>query len=269
MQNRLEIGSEVGQGCHPGLFRVGKGSPMKILIYSDLHNEFDCFAPPDIEVDLVILAGDIDLLHRGVRWANDAFTSDVIYCSGNHEFYKGHLTRTREKMEAAAASHVHVLDNQVWTSDGVRFLVATAWTDFSGTDDVMAASSACVRELNDFRMIRTGSEYRRIRPADLIEKNRTTYEFLCKQLAIPYVGKTVVITHHCPIPEASGSEHSGHLSAGYFNRWHQLVDQADVWIFGHTHHSLDQFFGQCRLISNPRGYPSEETGFDPSKTLEI
>lgn len=70
---------------------------MKILIYSDLHNEFDCFTPPSVEVDLVILAGDIDLLNRGVKWANQSFSSDVIYCSGNHEFYKGHLTRTREK----------------------------------------------------------------------------------------------------------------------------------------------------------------------------
>ncbi|MEX5543839.1 serine/threonine protein phosphatase, partial [Pseudomonas poae] len=35
------------------------------------------------------------------------------------------------------------------------------------------------------------------------------------------------------------------------------------------HYAIDQFFGRCRLISNPRGYPSEETGFDPSKILEI
>ena len=242
---------------------------MKILIYSDLHNEFDCFTPPNVEVDLVILAGDIDLLNRGVKWANQSFSSDVIYCSGNHEFYKGHLTRTREKMEAVAASHIHVLDNQVWTSNNVRFLVATCWTDFSGTGDVMAASSACLGGMNDFRMIRTGSEYRRIRPADIIELNRASYEFLCEKLATPYAGQTVVVTHHCPIPEASGSEHSGHLSAAYFNRWHQLVDQADVWIFGHTHHSIDRPFGRCRLISNPRGYPQEETGFNPFKILEI
>ena len=242
---------------------------MKILIYSDLHNEFDCFTPPNVEVDLVILAGDIDLLNRGVKWANQSFSSDVIYCSGNHEFYKGHLIRTREKMEAVAASHIHVLDNQVWTSYNVRFLVATCWTDFSSTGDVMAASSACMGGMNDFRMIRTGSEYRRIRPADIIELNRASYEFLCEKLATPYAGQTVVVTHHCPIPEASGSEHSGHLSAAYFNQWHQLVDQADVWIFGHTHHSIDRPFGRCRLISNPRGYPSEETGFNPFKILEI
>lgn len=242
---------------------------MKILIYSDLHNEFDCFTPPSLDVDLVILAGDIDLLNRGVKWANESFSSDVIYCSGNHEFYKGHLTRTREKMEAVAASHVHVLDNQVWTSNNVRFLVATCWTDFAGTGDVMAASIACVQGMNDFRMIRTGMEYRRVRPADLIELNRVSHEFLSEKLATPYAGQTVVVTHHCPIPEASGPEYSGHLSAAYFNRWHHLVDQADIWVFGHTHHSIDRAHGRCRLISNPRGYPSQETGFNPCKILEI
>ncbi|WP_367599104.1 metallophosphoesterase [Pseudomonas fulva] len=242
---------------------------MKILIYSDLHNEFNRFIPPALDVDLVILAGDIDLLNRGVKWANDTFKSDVIYCSGNHEFYKGHLTRTREKMEAAAASHVHVLENQVWTSGNVRFLVATCWTDFSGTGDVMAASSECVREMNDFRMIRTGIEYRRIRPADLIARNRASYNFLREQLATPFGGQTVVVTHHCPIPEAAGADDSGHLSAAYFNRWHTLVDQAHVWIFGHTHHAIDRSFGRCRLVSNPRGYPSEPTGFNPCKILEI
>ncbi|NAT02610.1 serine/threonine protein phosphatase, partial [Pseudomonas syringae pv. actinidiae] len=35
---------------------------MKLRIYSDLHNEFQRFDPPslDPDVDLVILAGDVD-----------------------------------------------------------------------------------------------------------------------------------------------------------------------------------------------------------------
>lgn len=242
---------------------------MKILIYSDLHNEFQPFSVPPLDADLVILAGDIDVRNRGVIWANETFKTHVIYCLGNHEFYKGHLDRTREKIEAAAAPHVHVLNDQSWTLGNVRFLVGTGWTDFSGTGDVMAASSVCVREMNDFRMIRAGSGYRRLRPADLIEKNRATYEFLRQELAVPFAGKTVVISHHCPIAEAAGSEHFGHVSAAYFNRWHGLLEQADVWVFGHTHEAIDRLFGRCRVISNPRGYPSEETGFDYCKIVEI
>ena len=242
---------------------------MKILVYSDLHLEFECFTPPSVEVDLVILAGDIHLLTKGVVWANEQFGCPVLYCVGNHEMYRGHLTRTLEKMKAVASDNVHVLDNEIWIEGGVRFLVATAWTDYSGTGDVVAASAVCAQEMTDFRMIRAGNNYRRLRPADLIEKNRASHEFLAGELATPFAGKTVVVTHHCPIAEAAGNEHEGHISAAYFNRWHGLVEQAHAWIFGHTHSAIDAEFGRCRVISNPRGYPAESTGFDPYKIVEI
>jgi predicted phosphodiesterase len=241
---------------------------MKVLIYSDLHNEFDRFSPPPVDVDVVVLAGDIDVLARGVAWANE-FKSEVVYCCGNHEFYKGHIDRTREKMKAAAAGHVHVLENEVWTIGDVRFIVGTGWTDFTSTGDLVAASSVCAREMNDFKMIRAGGAYRRLRPADIIERNHATREFFSQELAKPFYGKTVVVSHHCPLREAAGDEHEGHISAAYYNNWHGLVDQADFWIFGHTHRSIDDTFGKCRVISNPRGYPLEKTGFEPAKILEV
>jgi predicted phosphodiesterase len=242
---------------------------MKVLIYSDLHNEFDRFSPPPVDVDLVVLAGDIDLLARGVGWANETFKSEVIYCAGNHEYYKGHIERTLEKMKAAAASHVHVLENEVWRVGDVRFVVATAWTDFTSTGDVVAASSVCARDMNDFRLIRAGSGYRRLRPVDVIERNHATKAFFTRELAKPFDGKTVVVTHHCPLREGAGDDHDGHVSAAYYNNWQGLVDQADVWIFGHTHKSIDAVFGNCRVVSNPRGYPQETTGFEPAKIVEV
>ncbi|WP_065892804.1 metallophosphoesterase [Pseudomonas sp. 44 R 15] len=242
---------------------------MKVLLYSDLHVEFAPFQPPEVEVDLVVLAGDIGIQKRGVLWANEAFQCPVIYCAGNHEAYKGHLDRTLEKMKAAAAGHVHVMENESWIFNGVRFLVGTGWTDFSSTGDVVAASTTCAREMNDFRMIRADSNYRRLRPADLIAKNNATKAYLSRELAEPFEGKTFVITHHCPIPEVGGDEHGGHLSAAYYNRWHSLVEQADFWAFGHTHHSTDTVLGGCRLVSNQRGYPGEVCGFDPGKIIEI
>ncbi|SOS36177.1 Ser/Thr protein phosphatase [Pseudomonas syringae group genomosp. 3] len=241
---------------------------MKILVLSDLHNEFSAYSPPDVVVDLVVLAGDIDLHARGVTWANEAFECPVIYCCGNHELYRGHLDRTLIKMQAAAKPNVHVLENQVWIHGGVRFLVATGWTDFSSTGDVVAASMTCVREMTDFKLIRADAQYRRLRPADLIAKNHATRDFLDRELSTPFAGTTIVVTHHCPISEAAG-EDEGHVSAAYYNRWHALVEKADLWIFGHTHRAIDAMFGQCRVISNPRGYPNEETGFDPGKIVVI
>lgn len=46
------------------------------------------------------------------------------------------------------------MENESLIVGNVRFLVATGWTDFSSTGDVVAASMTCAREMNDFKVIR-------------------------------------------------------------------------------------------------------------------
>jgi predicted phosphodiesterase len=242
---------------------------MKLYVLSDLHNEFSPFAPEPEDYDLVILAGDIDVQARGVAWANKTFNCPVIYVCGNHEFYKGHIDHTLRKMREAAAPHVHVLENQTWICNQTRFLITTAWTDFSSTGDSVEAMVTCGIWMNDFQVIRAEESFRRLRPADVIERNRVAFEFLSDELSKPFEGKTVVVTHHCPVLEVAGDKHDGHLSAAYANQWHSLLPFVDVWIFGHTHRAVDIELDGCRLISNPRGYPREDTGFIPDFTIEI
>lgn len=55
---------------------------MKVLVYSDLHLEFRAFEPPQVDADLVVLAGDISVRGQGVTWANQTFTCPVIYVPG-------------------------------------------------------------------------------------------------------------------------------------------------------------------------------------------
>ena len=40
---------------------------------------------------------------------------------------------------------------------------------------------------------------------------------------------------------------------------------------GHVHHTSDYNVGQCRVISNPRGYPGYEVNplFDPKYEVEV
>ncbi|WP_449441121.1 serine/threonine protein phosphatase [Pseudomonas migulae] len=187
----------------------------------------------------------------------------------NHEFYKGHIDHTLRKMREMAAPHVHVLENQVWICNQTRFLVSTGWTDFSSTGDPVEAMVTCGLWMNDFQVIRVEERLRRLRPSDVIERNRDAFDFLVGELAQPFEGKTIVVTHHCPVPEVAGEKHDGHLSAAYTNRWHSLLSMVDVWIFGHTHRAIDIELGGCRLISNPRGYPQEFTGFISDFTMEI
>ncbi|NMX32265.1 metallophosphoesterase [Pseudomonas sp. WS 5413] len=245
---------------------------MRAYILSDLHLEFTdlqlpSFAPGSL--DLVVLAGDIHKLDKGVRWANETFSCDVLYVLGNHEFYSGHFDRTLEKARSAAQSHVHVLENESYVAGGIRFLGTTGWTDFGSTGDVSAAMSMARSTMNDYRMIRADQNYRRLRPVDVAIRNQRAKIWLAGELEKPFSGKTVVITHHAPILEVSDSEHEGHLNAAYCNSWYDLVDRADGWIFGHTHHSIDTVLSGCRLISNQRGYPGERCGFDPGKVVKF
>ncbi|WHH49615.1 metallophosphoesterase [Pseudomonas sp. Ap32] len=242
---------------------------MKILIYSDLHIEFKDFEPPQVDADLVVLAGDISVREQGVFWANHTFVCPVVYACGNHEFYKGHLDRTLIKMREAAASHVHVMDNQILIIEDTRLLVTTAWTDYTATGDYKAAMRDCAEWMSDFKRIRVGENYRKLRPVDLIARNIAARNFLTMELAKDFEGKTIIVTHHCPIQEVAGEGHEGHLGAAYFNQWHDLVASADVWIFGHTHHAVDTVIAGCRLVSNPRGYPGERTGFSADFTIEV
>ena len=242
---------------------------MKVSVLSDLHLEFSGIELPKLEVDLVVLAGDIHKSDKGVRWANEAFSCDVLYVLGNHEFYTGHFDRTIEKARDAASSHVHVLENDSYTTEGIRFLGTTAWTDFSATGDVSAAMSMARVTMNDYRVIRADRNYRRLRPYDVAARNRHAKDWLTTELDRPFAGKTVVISHHAPIPEVCSSEHEGHVGASYFNAWHTIVDKVDGWIFGHTHHSIDVELSGCRLVSNQKGYPGEECGFDPGKVVEF
>ncbi|GGJ47606.1 metallophosphoesterase family protein [Pseudomonas avellanae] len=242
---------------------------MKVYVLSDLHAEFEPFVPPSLEVDLVVLAGDINKKTRGIEWANDTFSCDVVYVLGNHEYYTGHFDRTLDKARKAAASHVHVLENDTFIWKHTRFLGCTAWTDFSSTGDVSAAMSVARETMTDFRAIRADTNFRRLRPDDVAARNRQAKAWLTAELQTPFNGRSIVVTHHAPVWEVAGDEHEGHLTAAYCNSWHSLLMQADGWIFGHTHRAVDTVLGGCRAVSNPRGYPGEQTGFNANKVIEF
>lgn len=242
---------------------------MKLQIYSDLHLEFARFEPASTEANVVILAGDIDIKTRGVKWANETFQTPVIYACGNHEYYRGHIEHTLRKMKDAAAPHVHVLENEALILNQTRFLVTTGWTDYSSTGDIAAAKSIAWEWMNDFTVIRKDANYRRLRPDDLIAKSKAAYAWLSEELDKPFNGKTIVVTHHSPVLDHVSDDLPAHLIAAYANNWPELVGKADIWIYGHTHIAADFFKRGCRIVSNPRGYPGQLTGFDPDFLVEI
>lgn len=244
---------------------------MRIHILSDLHNEFASFSPTLVEADVVVLAGDIDLKTRGVEWAELAFPHEhVIYVPGNHEFYGGALGHTLGKIRAAAG-RVHVLDLNELIVDQVRFLGATSFTNYRVTGNPAGAARAAQLSMSDFKKIRS-DRFGKVHPSDFIAIADRSYGWLKQKLDEPWNGKTVVVTHHAPARVClehggtCGSEYDG----SYANDWDDLLaGKADVWVYGHTHESVDFDCHGTRVISNQRGYPNEDSGFRPDLVIEL
>jgi predicted phosphodiesterase len=63
---------------------------LRIQVLSDLHIEFEDFDADTDAADVVVLAGDIHVKDKGLRWAIENITDrPVIYVLENHEFYGG------------------------------------------------------------------------------------------------------------------------------------------------------------------------------------
>lgn len=244
---------------------------MKIHILSDLHIEHSAFVPSDVKADAVILAGDIHTKGRAATWARRAFDLPTVLVAGNHDSYGSSLQSSHRKLKESAQGHVHFLERRLFVHQGVRFIGCTGWTDFRSFGHVQLNASNAQTSMNDYRMIRYEPSFRRLRASDTQAIADDSKSWLLEQVRSQFAGKTVVVTHHAPLlqllpswPDVSG------LDAAYANDWSEFLAEAiDLWVFGHTHHAVDVEISGVRFVSNPRGYPGEETGFRPDLVIEL
>ena len=237
---------------------------MKLHILSDLHNEFSKFVPPKTEADVVVLAGDIDNHRSGVYWAAATFDKPVIYIAGNHEYYHDNTQTLPAELRAAAeGSEVQVLDNDVTVINGVRFIGSTLWTDFklgsSNAWEVEESKYDVANMMNDFNLISYGG--RRLLPRDTQVFFAEAVSFIERELATPFDGKTVVVTHHAPSPKSIHQRYAGNaINPAFCSDLEYLMSGPTapaLWIHGHTHVAFDYVVGGCtRVVANPRGYTS-------------
>lgn len=281
---------------------------MRAWVMSDLHQEFvrepslftdehTAFDPADHApadgFDVVVLAGDIDVpLTRSLQWIAERFAGvPVIYVPGNHDFYvadQGQYTMTEQLdagRELADRLGINLLLDDAVVLGETRFLGGTLWTDFMtvGRGDVRAkmAEAAGRDGMMDYRAIKrwstaTPGKRKRLRPEDTIAAHRATRAFLEAELAQPFSGTTVVVTHHAPHPGSLDPRHGGRLDWCYSSNLSTVLEGADapdVWIHGHIHRAIDYAVGSTRVVANPRGYqfvPSErDNGFDPSLVIDL
>lgn len=254
---------------------------MKLHILSDLHLEFSSFVPPETDAEVVVLAGDIGVGSSWPAWARNAFPDkEIIYVPGNHEFYDRQRARVLAELRTIAKGNgVHLLDNDTIVTRGgdghsVRFLGCTLWTDFLyfGEDFKAVAMREGQTHLNDFRIIQEGED--RFTPARSIELHEESLAWLKAELAEPFDGKTVVVTHHLPSERSVADRYKmSPLTACFASHLDELFGKMALWVHGHTHDCMDYEVNDTRVICNPRGYvtshATENWSFNPGLVVQI
>ena len=270
---------------------------MRLAIYSDLHVEFATFVPHvHLEADVVVLAGDIHSPgSSAVRWMarRSVFGGrHVIYVPGNHEYYGRELRaeelRMRKEADLARSAGLHLLQCDEVVLYGIRFLGCTLWTDFElclpGEDGLLVPRTEesmrmCEMWLNDYELIRTVTKRAgcRLRTSDTLAIHRLHRTWLARKLEEPFAGPTVVVTHHAPSRGSLSARFADDpTSAAYVTELPEaFFEVARLWIHGHTHRGFDYRVRGCRVVCNPRGYPTplrdgfENRAFDPSLIVEV
>ena len=250
---------------------------VRLHVLSDLHLEHAPFTLPEVEADVVVLAGDIAPGAAGIEWMFSQLAGrTILYVAGNHEYYGHDLPGLIRRLQAAAlGSDIHVLENESVVFGGVRFLGCSLWSDFefAGADRRADSMRICERVVNDYKRIRPTDHDGPLRARDTRELHVASRAWLATRLAESHDGPTVVVTHHAPLvrprPEnplmaAVGGAFASDLT-GLMGG-----DVADLWIFGHIHRVVDTTVAGTRVLSNQRGYPHERVaGFDPALVVEV
>jgi predicted phosphohydrolase len=233
---------------------------MQPYVASDIHIEFRDFVPPAIDADVVVLAGDIGLGTSGIEWAAECHPDvPVVYVPGNHEYYE-HDIGIIGQLKAAAPTNVHVLNNDAFEYDGVRFLGATLWTDFKfdGEGEAWFSRQTAKSLIDDFSSIRNGN--RLFTPQDSVDLHRASVHWLVTELEKEFPGPTIVVTHHLPSSLSVAKRYNGDpLNPAFASRLEGIIEkyEPDIWIHGHTHVPCDYEVFATRVVCNPRGYPGE------------
>jgi len=225
------------------------------------------------DADVVVLAGDICEGVAGIAWGAETFSGQpVIYVAGNHEFYRyDHAALLRDLRDAAAATgNVRLLENDCLTLEvrgmPLRIPGCTLWTDYRLYGEALMGESmaGAARFLLDHQRIKwNGKAF--FQPEDAQALHEVSRAWLAAELAKPWAGKTVVVTHHAPADLSTAPQFKGDpLSPAFASDLSSLMlaHAPALWIHGHTHHNVDYSIGATRVVAHQWGYPKENMTTD-------
>lgn len=263
---------------------------MKIQYLSDIHLDFGPLTLPEVDADVLVIAGDLankaaarplrffDWIYGELSWFKKRPV--VVLTLGNHDFYGCRLEDIATFRTESETRGMLLLDNETVEIQGVRFIGSILWSDFGLWDNVKRrfAMHEAETAITDFQMIRHGKDFRKFKPTDSVALHQEAVKFITAELAKPFAGETVVVTHFAPHPGSVAEQWQHDVLTPYFvndvtKRGLLISDETspDLWIHGHSHWTFDYQVGKTRIVGNARGYDWRENvpDFDPARTVEL
>lgn len=228
------------------------------------------------QVDLLLLPGDIRIGSEAIVYADAAaryLGCPAYVCCGNHEAYRSDLLRLMPALRSAAANsggRVTFLERDrtdiEFHGRRVAILGATLWTDYEVNGDAAFAMMAAEQALNDHRLIMYGGSV--FTPELARQIHLETRAWLAREAtrARDEGNFVIIMTHHAPIPDANPPRYEGGELAPAFvsDLRSEILDwKPDLWVWGHTHFSMEDQLGGTKLSSAQRGY----IGIEPDVQL--
>lgn len=254
---------------------------MKVFCISDIHTEFltggiaeyvKSLLPMD-HPDVIILAGDIGntvdftnySLFESLKIVLMTFPeSEVIFVCGNHEYYCSSFNETVYVCNLLNSRYpkLHFLNNSNVVINGINFVGSTLW--FTPTLKTEEYS----KYLNDYGFI---ADYRLY----IKQKNWESIKYLSNNVT----PASVVVTHHAPLEQSllncdklidlykKNNTNKSYTNADckrmnqfYYTDCSNIIKEnyPQLWVHGHTHGKNNYIFNDCRIYSNPVGYPNED-----------
>jgi len=249
----------------------------KIALISDLHNELyreEGRPVPDIqlktEVDVLVLAGNIDIQEHGARYAieqGQKLGVPVVYVLGNHEFYGRPDRPLIDKVrEQTLGTDVTILDADSVTIADTRFIGATLWTDMAllGTSRKNQLLSYAALNVKDYDKIRGVHKpvTQVFTPTHACVWHDQDKAFIEAELKKDDDEKKVVISHHAPSAQClASSEQDDLLSACRASHLDWMIEkyQPEAWLYGHIDYPNQVQVGKTTVINNPGRHQQNDT----------
>lgn len=243
---------------------------VKIQLISDVHLEFKQNIPISPVGDILMLAGDIATVESMDSY--DLFIGGcskmykyVVVIMGNHEYWSAKGMEHAIKRYSSVCnkySNVHFLDKSFVDLEGFRILGCTLWTNIPSEHAYVIEN--VVNDYNRIKIKKGGRKYK-IKCADVQEWHFEEKRWLKSQIEQSNL-PVIVVTHHSPLFERSPKS----LDYAYHSDLSGLMcDKVKLWCHGHTHQYRNIKEGDTIILSNPVGYPKEETGYLKEKFIEL